>query len=168
MVRVLVVALLAGLTGTAGAELNKCRKADGSLIYSDQPCPAGATAERMADDSGFSVLPAPAIPEPTESTAPEQPAVGVVPDYSTSRRQQAAEGCVEDCEASERDGSSAVEGWFDVYPYRPVRPRPTYPGRPDWPDDKPRPTRPPDTKPAPIPRGDGDFKGFPAAGGRRK
>lgn len=89
------VLLLVSAMSEAG-EVNKCRKADGSLAFTDQPCPPGTTKESLSPGATISVIPAPDIPVSVPGDGMEAP----VPAVSTEGKapKSAVRQCADDDE----------------------------------------------------------------------
>lgn len=79
----------------SAGDVNKCRKADGSLAFTDQPCPAGSTKEALSPGATISVVPAPDIPvsAPVERNDDERPSVT---DTKAEKPRPAERKCAKD------------------------------------------------------------------------
>ncbi|WP_194115435.1 DUF4124 domain-containing protein [Chitinilyticum piscinae] len=115
----------------ACAEVNKCRKADGALIFTDAACPPGSKAEAFSGNTSVNSVPLPTLTPHASDSATEQPSVQRIPDQRRLR-DDADDHAVSD---------SGSTDWFGQPIYYPVlRPTPR-------PHPQPRPT--PQLRPIP-------------------
>ncbi|WP_028452753.1 DUF4124 domain-containing protein [Chitinilyticum aquatile] len=142
MPRSLSILLLTILACSSAAEVSKCRKADGSLVFTDSSCPAGTQAEAFSSETTVNSIPMPTL-VPEGGPEENSPAVGTISDPRRSRQSDSEAGCTgSDCD--DDHDSSAETGVVDNYWIgTPIRPRPRPPIRPERPHPRPTPeTRP--------------------------
>ncbi|WP_028454282.1 hypothetical protein [Chitinilyticum litopenaei] len=116
--RLLLCCLLSVLSLQAVAEVSKCRRADGSLMFTDQPCPAGTLKEALSPGASISVVDAFDVPAPTPVPKPVQ-AAPAEPDAAPASKAQERkcpeddERCVDDWPPQIMDESFEGSGGYD-------------------------------------------------------